>query len=148
MIRVDRNFASRFDDRKRALAKLMASENITVQFIAGAHTASFDTVGRVLTLPDWSTLTIEIIDLLIGHEVGHALFTGPEYLKALKDNPKLHHLMSYFNVIEDARIERKMREAFPGLTRSFYEGYSTFAAKGPILQVKDRKHLLYKGQAD
>jgi hypothetical protein len=127
-----------FDDAKRALAKLMAQENITVQIVAGASKASFDMVARVLTVPDWPGLTVSQIDLLIGHETGHSLWTGTDYIESIVESrhKKLHPgLMSYFNVVEDARIERKQREAFPGLKASFYDGYKDFTENGPIFKV-------------
>jgi hypothetical protein len=38
---------------KDQLAKLMATEDITVRHSTTAKTASFDVKGRVLTLPNW-----------------------------------------------------------------------------------------------
>ena len=135
---------SKFDDAKRALAKLMAMENITVQFISGLSTASFDMLARVMSIPaEWlSVLTVDQIDLLIGHEVGHALHTDTIYIKAVTDSLKLKKhpgLMSYINVVEDGRIERKQREAYPGLKASFYNGYREFTTTGPIFRIKGTK---------
>lgn len=135
---------SKFDDAKRALAKLMAMENITVQFISGLSTASFDMLARVMSIPaEWlSALTVDQIDLLIGHEVGHALHTDNTFIKAVTDSLKLKKhpgLKSYINVVEDARIERKQREAYPGLKASFYNGYHEFTARGPIFKIKGTK---------
>ena len=59
---------------KGNLAKLLATENLVVQHKA-VETASFDVNKRILTLPIWKGLTNTIYDLLVGHEVGHALFT-------------------------------------------------------------------------
>jgi hypothetical protein len=134
----------RFEDSKRALAKLMAKENITVQFIYGLSTANFDMVARVMSIPaEWlDTLTVAQIDLLVGHETGHALFTDIKYLEALAKarKAKIHPgLMSYFNVVEDARIERKQREAYPGLKASFYDGYRDFTVGGPIFKTRGGK---------
>lgn len=146
---VDRNsILAKFDDAKRSLAKLLARENISVQVMAGQPTASFDVVGRVLTLPDWPSLTVDQLDTQIGHEVGHALFTNTSYLKELEENKKLKKhpgFFTYINVVEDARIERKMREAYPGMLRTFYEGRRAFAEKGPVFQVADRQNVLVDG---
>lgn len=124
------NIWENYDDSSRAVAKLMARENITVQVIDGLKTADFDPVTRLLRLPNWPGLTKDQLDLLIGHEVGHALYTDTSYLKTIMNaNGKgkmSPGLMSYFNVIEDTRIERKMRSAFPGLRKSFYDGYKQF----------------------
>ncbi len=61
-------------DSKSQLAKLMATEDLTVRQSNTAKTASFDIKSRTLTLPNWQDVS-EVVDLLIGHEVGHALWT-------------------------------------------------------------------------
>ena len=58
---------------KGTLAKLLASENLVVEHRA-VSTASFDVQKRVLTLPIWNAKEI-VFNLLVAHEVGHALFT-------------------------------------------------------------------------
>ena len=59
---------------KGNLARLLASENLTVIHKA-VKTASFDVNKRVLTLPIWQGISNRVYDMLVGHEVGHALFT-------------------------------------------------------------------------
>ena len=59
---------------KGTLAKLLATENLTVEH-RKVTTASFDVVNRVLILPIWKTASNTVYDLLVGHEVGHALYT-------------------------------------------------------------------------
>ena len=127
---------SKFSDAKRTVANLMAKENITVQILSGAPTASFDIVHRVLTVPNWPGLTMDQTDLLIAHEIGHALFTDEQFIEAVATNRA--GFRTYINVIEDARIERKMKSAFPGLPRVFYRGYRDFAENGPLFEVKGR----------
>ena len=56
------------------LAKLLAKENLSVQH-GNYSTASFDVVNRVLRLPLWKDKGKDVYDLLVGHEVGHALYT-------------------------------------------------------------------------
>lgn len=127
-----------FDDSKRAVANLMARENISVQIVDGAPTASFDPITRVLTIPAWNSLTVDQIDMLMAHEIGHALFSDNTiYEKIAKDKKSL---FSYVNVVEDARIERKMKSSFPGLARTFYNGYREFHTDGPIFKG-DVEHL-------
>ena len=58
---------------KTNLAKLLATENLVVEH-ANVETASFDVVNRVLTLPVWEA-SENVYDMLVGHEVGHALYT-------------------------------------------------------------------------
>ena len=102
---------------KSNLAKLLATENLTVEHTS-VPTASFNVETRILYLPTWDNITNEIYDLLVGHEVGHALYTPSDY--SLDNNfPR-----SYLNVVEDARIERKMKQKYPGLIKSFFSGYT------------------------
>ena len=105
---------------KGTLAKLLATENLHVEH-RKISTAYFDVERRVLALPIWKDVTGDVYDLLVGHEVGHALYTpNEEYRDAPKD---------YVNVIEDARVERKMKVTYPGLRKSFYDGYQELNGK-------------------
>ena len=106
---------------KSTLAKLMARENITVQY-GNYQTAWFDIKDRILGLPMWKDMGKDVSDLLIGHEVGHALFTPFE---GWHDSPeKLEGCpRSYINVVEDARIERHIKEAYVGLIGPMQRGY-------------------------
>ena len=98
---------------KGTLARLLATENLTVEH-RKVSTASFDVNNRVLILPIWKNASDTVYDLLVGHEVGHALYTP----NVPVDAPK-----AFVNVIEDARIERMMKVTYPGLRKSFFEGY-------------------------
>jgi len=102
---------------KGSLAKLLATENLVVEHKKVA-TACFDIVNRVLTLPIWDKASATVYDLLVGHEVGHALYTPPFDWREEFEGPK-----DYINVIEDARIEKLMKRKYPGLGKSFYNGY-------------------------
>ena len=99
-----------------AIARLLATENLVVEH-RNVPTASFDVEDRILTLPNWDT-TQDVYDMLVSHEVGHALFTPTEWTGVV-DFPK-----SYLNVVEDARIEKMMKRKFRGLARYFSAGYS------------------------
>jgi len=113
---------------KNVLAKILATENIMVRHDAKASTASFDLHKRVLTLPVWKNMTSSLMDMLIGHEVGHALYTpgmNPQqfmdFTKEIGKNMDLAKLI--WNIVEDARIERMIKEEYPGLRRDFFHGY-------------------------
>ena len=57
-------------------------------------------------------------DLLVGHEVGHALFTPDEnWLEKVAVPPQ------FVNVVEDARIEKLMKRKYLGLAKTFFRGY-------------------------
>ena len=101
-------------------AKLLATENINV--VEGSvSTASFNIETRQLTLPIWKDMTPEIKEMLVGHEVGHALWTSMDMIDASSDNRKLH---SYINVVEDVRIERLMKIKYPGIRKTMTAGYN------------------------
>ena len=101
---------------KSQLAKLLATEDLVVEN-RPVDTACFDVETRVLTLPLWEKASGIVYDMLVGHEVGHALFT-PNQWDFLGKIPK-----AYVNVTEDARIEKLMKRKYPGLAKSFYKGY-------------------------
>lgn len=100
-------------------AKLLATENIAV-IRARVSTASFDIKNRVLTLPQWKDMSPIVEGMLIGHEVGHALYTTDAYIDPIKEDPKLR---SYMNVIEDVRIEKLMKRKYPGIRKTMTLGY-------------------------
>ena len=129
---------------KGQLAKLLATENLHVEH-RKISTAYFDVQKRVLALPIWRDVSNDVYDLLVGHEVGHALYTPAD---CFGDAPK-----DFVNVIEDVRIEKKMKVTYPGLRKSFYKGYSELYDKdffgvkkeNPArLPFIDRINLFYK----
>lgn len=121
------------------IAKLLANENISV-VMARTSTASFNIETRVLTLPQWKETTPEITGMLVGHEVGHALYTTDEYYKHdIKDR----HFQGYLNVLEDVRIEKFMKRRYPGLRKTFTEGYKQLNDKDFFdVKTKDIQDLL------
>ena len=107
-------------ETKSILAKLLATENISVEQ-KEIPTAAFDPVKRTLYIPKWKDMSNSLQDLLIGHEVGHAWDTPAEgWHDAICEDPTLK---GFLNVIEDVRIERKIKSRYPGLVKSFYAGY-------------------------
>lgn len=117
------------------LGKLLAKENIEIRH-GNYQTAWFDIEKRVLGLPLWKEMSKDVYDLLIGHEVGHALDTPFE---GWHDSPeKLEGCpRSYINVIEDARIERKQLERYPGLVAPFSRGYKELLSNGFFSDLSD-----------
>ena len=63
-------------------AKLLATEDITVLVDSAAPTACFDVESRTLTMPVWPNMSEELTDMLVGHEVSHALNTTDDDLPA------------------------------------------------------------------
>ena len=101
---------------KSQLAKLLATEDIVVEH-KHVETAQFNVDTRVLILPLWEKASNYVYDMLVGHEVGHALFTPN--VDPPKDIPH-----NFLNVCEDARIEKLMKRKYLGIAKSFYRGYS------------------------
>lgn len=117
------------------LAKLLAHENIDI-VRSNVRTASFDIRNRVLVLPRWKDMSQTCEQMLILHEVGHALFTSEEKYGAVFKKENLH-LKEYANVIEDARIESRMKERYPGCRKTFTDGYKELRDKD-FFEIKNR----------
>jgi len=115
---------------KSQLAKLLATEDLVVEH-KKVETACFNVHTRVLTLPMWEKASSTVYDLLVGHEVGHALYTPDEdWLETHKIPPQ------FVNVVEDARIEKLMKRRYAGLSKTFYRGYEELA-KEDFFQIAD-----------
>ncbi len=125
---------------KSQLAKLLATENITVQHSPSAKTAMFDVKNRVLILPVWREMSNDLYDMLVVHEVGHALDTPADgWMDALSDiatrvtgsasNKAVAAVKGFLNVIEDARIDKRQKRRFPGARRNYVKGYAELIEK-------------------
>ena len=136
---------------KATLGKLLASENIRVEHrqIPGPY---FDVGERVLALPMWKNVDGDLYDLMIGHEVGHALFTPTEgWAAKIEEHGKDYK--AYLNLVEDARIERMMKDKYPGLRKPMYNGYTELVERGffggplsdmKVLPFADRVNVYFK----
>ena len=142
---------------KSTLAKLLASENITILH-EKIPTAMFNLKSRTLFLPMWETASNSTYDMLVGHEVGHALWTpAKEWAEAIdsisaETGCSKEQAKSYLNIVEDARIERLIKNKFQGLKRDFYLAYEYFVAQEffgkpstfPTACFADRLNLYFK----
>lgn len=116
---------------KGSLAKCLATENLIIEH-KKVSTASFDVDRRILVLPMWDKASATVYDLLVGHEVGHALFTDNiDWTVDYSDVPK-----DFINVIEDVRVERLMKKKYAGLAKTFYNGYNELNSDD-FFSVKD-----------
>jgi len=161
-----RNAANTVNTVREATARLLATENITVIEDPKAPSAYFDLKTRTLGLPVWKDLSQEMYDMLVGHEVGHALFTpngNGGWVDAAKriaadagfagDSGAEAAAQSFLNVVEDARIERLIKDRYPGLRRDFFAAYTEFAKRDifkisgtnlSTLGLADRLNLHFK----
>ncbi len=150
---------------KSLLAKLLATEDITMQRLATKKTATFDIKNRVLYLPVWTGISNDLEDMLVVHEVGHALDTPLEAWKtAIKDvttkvygkiNPNNERsVKSFLNIVEDVRIDKRQKRRYPGSRRNYLIGYKELidrdffgTAKRDINSFTfiDRLNIYFKG---
>ena len=146
-VREDKNPVSKTTEN---LAKLMATENITVEF-KKVSTPSFELVSRTLTLPLWRDISKETYNMLVAHEVSHALYTPTkEWGEAASVSEKRRVAA---NVVEDARIEKMIMKKYPGCRFDFLKGYKELhekdffgLSKGGLddRTLLDRINLYYK----
>ena len=126
---------------KSQLAKLLATENIEVQENA-VKTASFDVKNRVLTIPVLKEehKSLHVYDMLVGHEVSHALHTPADGWMNMSD--RSDEFRSFVNVIEDARIDKLIQKKYPGLTNDYLLGFKKMY-KDNFFGTKGRKQSDY-----
>jgi hypothetical protein len=151
------------DSKKELLSRLLSMENIFLQYNPSAKTAYFDIKNRVLTLPVWEKITNDLHDMLVVHEVGHALDTPPDgwmeapkaIAKRVYNDEKKHTrvIQQYMNVIEDVRIDKRQKRRYPGSRRNYLAGYQEIHDRGffgklnitPQMPFIDRLNIYYKG---
>ena len=106
---------------KSQLAKLLATEDLVVEN-KYVETAQFNVHTRVLTLPVWERASSQVYDMLVAHEVGHALYTpDSDWFKDRNISPQ------FVNIVEDVRIEKMMKRRYAGISKTFHRGYSELA---------------------
>lgn len=150
-------FASRRERAKIAskdlLARLMSRENLTIEHSSNAQSAAFDTKTRHLILPMYKGMSDTLRTMLTAHEVGHARegtrMDPTIYAKIDAQNPK--RVQKYLNIVEDVRIERRMKDLYPGLREMFAKGYKELVDSGnftnlrpeqlPLLSFIDRLNI-------
>lgn len=144
------------------MARILATENIRVVVDPTMNTAAFDLKNRTLLLPQWKEMSKPVYDMLIGHEISHALHTPAEGWREVcnkisgttdHNTPAWRTASLYLNIVEDARIERLIQIKFPGFRRDFIAAYNElndknfFGIKGQnmnSLTLADRINLYYK----
>jgi hypothetical protein len=144
-------------DSKALFARLLAAESIVVEHRRDAHTAWFETDTRRLVLPVWQDMSNETYNMLVAHEVSHALYSpkGTSWLDDLTriDPDNAAVVKGFFNIVEDARIERLIKVRYPGLRSDFLSAYRSlfdqdkFGIKGQdvaTMSLIDRINLHYK----
>ena len=135
------------------LARLLAAENISVVH-ENTPTAFFDLKSRSLHLPLWSNANGSLYDMLVGHEVAHALWTNPgdwgnaiKYISA-KMGVSDQLAKSVLNIVEDARIERLIQTKFRGLRADFVEGYRVLAEREFFGNISNINSAIFPDRAN
>ena len=113
---------------KTILAKLFARENISVVH-ANVRTAMMDVKNRIIYLPFWKGLTLNMYDMLTSHEAGHGVYTPVD---AFHHEKKVYKgpIRSYLNIVEDARIEKLQLRTYPDLKAAYEEAYGELYNRG------------------
>lgn len=127
---------SLFSPANSLFAQMLAQESILVRTDSKMKTAAFDPHRRELVLPNWKGFGDAAWYLFIAHEVGHALFTPSTWMKhpkiaaiQAKHKVTLGQIHSALNVLEDIRIERKIRNTYRGLSGVFSRGYAELISR-------------------
>ena len=107
-------------NHKSNLAKLLATENIQV-LQNQVKTASFDVKNRVLTIPFFKHNDNNVVDMLIAHEVSHALHTPSDSWTDMSNRSE--EFRSFVNVLEDTRIDKLIQKKYPGVTQNYIKGF-------------------------
>ena len=140
------------NEQKSQLAKLLAQEGLEVVHDPSMQTAAFDPKKRILYLPVLKEMTGDVYDLFVLHEVGHALYTPRDgFHSAPEDKGKRYK--GFINVVEDARIEKKIKRKYPGGRANMIRGYHNLMERDffgvrknnvNVLSMVDRFNLYFK----
>jgi hypothetical protein len=131
---------------KGMLARLLATEDLIVEH-KKVETACFNVHTRVLTLPMWEKASAVVYDMLVAHEVSHALYTPDEDMTSLG----VPH--QFINVVEDVRVEKLIKRRYMGLGKTFYGAYRDLQEQDffclenqdiSSMNLADRVNLYYK----
>ena len=131
---------------KGMLARLLATEDLIVEH-KKVDTACFNVHTRVLTLPLWEKASNVVYDMLVAHEVSHALYTPDEDMTSLE----VPH--QFVNIVEDARVEKLVKRRYMGLSKTFYGAYKELQEQDffslenedvSTMNLADRVNLYFK----
>ncbi len=127
-------------------ARLLATENISVRVDSTAPTAAFNVESRELIMPVWENMSEALTDMLLGHEVSHALHTIDDDLlstvKTLAKNAGVPQqvAMNALNVVEDVRIDRLIQRKYRGLVSDYAAGYPEMREMN-LFEVEEDENL-------
>jgi hypothetical protein len=110
-------------ESKKVLSKLLSEENLIVEERkTDTNEAFFDTKNRLLVIPAFSShVSEDVTDLIIGHEIGHALITKNDVWEEAIIEKGINKTI--LNVIEDKRVDDYIKRKYPGFRSIFTKGY-------------------------
>ena len=114
---------------QKKVAQLLALENLSI-YQADVNTAMFRPDTRELIIPYFKTefkgkeIPESLLIMFIGHEVGHALNTPASGMHQFNKDAKYKDIpFIILNIIEDARIEKMIKNQYPGMVLHFKKAY-------------------------
>lgn len=141
--------------------KILAGQKLNISYDSKAETAYFVPRTNSIVLPTYIFQSKDLFVRFGTHEVAHALYTPKNFYKEhnISDsNPASDGsrdivigsktinvsriLFSCINVVEDIRIERKIRQDFPGLVQAYKKSAADLA------KIQDWANLLNCTRAD
>ena len=96
-----------------------------------------------------------LTDMMVGHEVGHAIWTPADEWEAICTGDEAVN-KNILNIVEDPRIEKKIQRKYPGLRACFVQGYRELFDQGFFgrkamekrwdeMNILDRLNIHFKG---
>ena len=101
---------------------LLAEENLTV-VRASVSTASINMHTRVITIPNYAVTDKDVFLVMGSHEVSHALNTPRNWAHDEVGKIRNGEMRDCINIVEDIRIEKLIRNKFPGFVGVYQRGY-------------------------
>lgn len=121
------------------IAQMLSGSGIKVTQRGTSAYVEPDATGKPVLInlpyiPDNATEELcEAIQGFLDHEVAHCLFTDFRAANKIASNPKLHNLM---NILEDARIEKRMAEMYRGCGSNLSNTGSFFLKKFTVPEMQ------------
>jgi hypothetical protein len=121
------------------LSRLLATENINVEFSDTAKTASFAPHSRTLTFP-YNTFFMDhdIHELFMYHEVSHALHLPADTFERIKKSGVSPDL---FNVVVDIRDERLIKSRYPSAASVMNRAYGKIIEQNFFGKIDEIPHM-------
>ena len=110
------------------IARLLAEENLAIEFSDRATTASFEPITRTLTFPyNTAMMDKDVHEALMFHEISHAINLPRDSIdRAHKSKVDF----GCFNIVVDIRDERLIKEKYPASVPIFNRAYEKLFNQG------------------